>query len=508
MNDEGLRGPDVRGGDPDRLAHLGAFRRFHVRTTLAFGALAIGLLTVMALASYRWAIETERSALAARLRALAVTLAEGVDARDVHGSLAEGDRAAHGRLIAAFAGVGEDEADVQSIYVAVPDAREGYMRFSADWVRRGEPAAIGERYDARALHAMRAALEAPEVEEEIKTDRWGPSLSGYAPVRDPEGRAVAVLGVDVSAGRVARIERRAQAITAVAYTAAIVVLFATGLLLGRSVRRPIARIVEASGAIARGDFATRVGLDRRDELGILARRFDRMAIELEGRERLRAIFGRYVSEDVARRALASPDADRLGGEEREVTILFVSIQRFATISAALEPAEVVAMLERYLGEMTAIVEQHGGCVIELLGDAILGVFGAPAALDDHPTAAVRAGLAMKARLEVLAGEWRESGLEARWEARGVDAVRPRIGVHTGEVVAGNTGGKTRMKYAVIGDTVNVAARIEVLNERLGTSMLISAEVHARLPDELSERGEARGEHAVKGRDRAVAVLAY
>lgn len=484
--------------------------RLHVRTTLAFGALTLTLLGAMGIASYRWVRETELSALQARLRALAVSLGDGLGADDVRASLASGDHGseAYRRLVHTFAAVASDEPDVQSIYVLVPTDEDGRLRFASDWVRSGTPAEIGQRYDARELPELLEGLEAPAVEAEPKTDEWGPSLSGYAPIRDAEGRAVAVVGVDVTAARVDRIDRSAQRATGMIFGAALLALVVVGAFLGRSIRRPIERIVAAAGAIARGRLETRVGLERADELGILARRLDQMAIGLEERERLRAIFGRYVSEEVARRVLASPDADRLGGEDREVTVLFIDVHRSSALGEVLAPSEIVEMLETYLNEMTALVEEHGGCVIEMLGDAILAVFNAPGALEDHAAQAVRCGIAMTERLEALNDAWEESGLAQRWKERGVDRLRARVGVHTGQVVAGNTGGETRMKYAVIGDTVNVAARIEALNEKLDTGMLASAATCAALPAELAARARPCGEHAVKGRGGAVVVFAF
>jgi adenylate cyclase len=355
---------------------------------------------------------------------------------------------------------------------------------------------------------MMEAFVGPTVEDEMTEDEWGISLSGYAPVRDAEGRAVAVVGVDVTGARVGRIDAHALRAIGLAYGAALLVLLVIGLFLGRSIRRPIERIVRASDAIASGDLGARVALVRDDELGILAARFDAMATGLEERERLRAVFGRYVSEEVARRALESPDAARLGGEDREVSVLFIDIVRSSVLGEVLEPHEIVEMLETYLAAMTELVEEHRGCVIEMLGDAILAVFNAPDALEEHAARAVECGVAMKARLELLNDRWEASGLAQRWKDSGIERLRGRIGIHTGHVIAGNTGGETRMKYAVIGDTVNVAARVEALNGALGTTMLVSAATHAQLPEALAAEGEPRGEHAVKGRDQRVEVFSY
>jgi adenylate cyclase len=481
---------------------LAPWRRFHVRTTFLFGALAILLLGAMSLVSYRRSRETEFAALAARLRSLAVAMAEGIDPRTIDAALAEAHNGSpsHRQLVDFFARVAEDEDDVSSIYIVVP-AENGWVRFAADWVRTGTPARVGQRYDARRMPEMGEAFGGPCVEHEVKTDEWGPSLSGYAPIHDRRGRAVAVIGIDVTADRIARIDESALVATAIVWGAALFVLIATGLVLGRNVRRPIARIVEATSALAERDFMVRVGLERSDELGILARHFDRMAADLEERERIRAIFGRYVSEDVARRVLARPGADRLGGEERETTMLFVDVQRFSTMSERLPPRDLVVLLERYVSAITELVETHGGCVIEMLGTSILAVFGAPNELEEHPACAVRCAIAIEARIAALGEEWAEP-----LRALGIDRLRARIGIHTGCVVAGNTGSETRMKYAVIGDAVNLAARIERLNDRLGTTMLISKDVYRRLPPELASIAHERGEHAVKGR-RPVNVYA-
>jgi adenylate cyclase len=495
-----------RDRDEPRLLH-----RFHVRTTLLFGALAMSLLGATGFISYRFERDTELAALKARLRALAVALGEGLDGEAVRATLAEGRQGSpsHRALVERFAAIGEDEHDVSSIYVVVPSEREGFVRFAADWVRDGDPADVGQLYDARELDEMRGAfVTGAQVERVVKIDEWGPSLSGYAPVRDEHGEVMGVVGVDVSALLIVDIERKASLVTGGVFGAAVLLLFAVGAVFGRSVKRPIAQIVRASGAIAARDFSARVQLDRDDELGILARHFDRMAEGLEERERIRAVFGRYVSEDVARRVMSSPDADRLGGELREVTILFVHLARFAEISRGLAPAEVVAMLEHYLSAMVELIEANGGCVVELLGDGLLAVFGAPAELSNHPEAAVLCARAMKARMPELEAAWAESGLAARWRERGIEELRLKIGVHLGTVVAGNTGGASRMKYAVIGDAVNVAARVEGLNDRLGTSLLVSSAVQERLPAELAAHAKPRGEQSVKGRQRSVEVFEY
>ncbi len=223
------------------------------------------------------------------------------------------------------------------------------------------------------------------------------------------------------------------------------------------------------------------------------------------REHIRRTFGRYVNEEVVRAILASGGLE-LGGEEREVTILFSDLRGYSTILENLPPTEAVSLVNEYLGEMAAIVELHQGTVLEFIGDAVLAVFSAPLPLDDHAGRAVRCALAMRERLAELNVAWEASGKDAAWKSLGMDALGARIGIHTGVVVAGNLGGMTRMKYGVIGDTVNVAARLEGLNKKLGTTILVSGDAWVRL-DEATARGRSTGLHQVKGRSRTVEVWA-
>lgn len=482
-------------------------QRFHVRVTFLFGALTLALLGGMGALSYRWAREAQRSTVAVRLEGLAVAVAAGVDTDRLDTVLAGGPtaHAEHRALVERFASVARDQPDVQSIYVVVPDRPAGWVRFAADWVRTGAPGSIGQRYDARRTPSMLASFERPQIETELHTDEWGSSLSGYAPVRDSSGRAIAVLGVDVSAGSVDGLDRQVLVRVAWVYGTAVLVLVAAGLGLGRSVRRPIQQVIEASGAIVSGQAGARVRSSRRDELGLLAEHFDRMAEGLEERERLRTLFGRYVSEDVARRVLASPEAARLGGEEREVTVMFVDLGGFSRVVELEEPTTTVRMLEEYASAATDAIETHGGCVIEMLGDALLASFGAPEALDDHSARAVRCGLELVSRIEDLGRAWSERGLTAHWAREGI-VVRPRVGIHTGLVVAGNTGGRTRMKYAILGDAVNVAARLQSLDA--SGPVRVSGATWALLPSELAARALPGGSRSVKGRTAEVEVYTF
>jgi adenylate cyclase len=284
---------------------------------------------------------------------------------------------------------------------------------------------------------------------------------------------------------------------------AIVIL----LLLDRVVLRRLGRLSKDVRSVsASADPTLRVAVQGKDELAALASQINGMLSDLaNAREVIRSAFGRYVSEDVARVILSRPEGTELGGQQREVTILFSDLRGYSTITEKMSPADVVGLLNEYFGAMSEIVEAHGGVVIEFLGDAILAVFNAPTEVDRHAEAAVRAALAIEAHGEELNKGWEASGRAELWKAHGIEALRSRIGLHTGRVVVGNLGNKTRMKYAVIGDTVNTAARVQTLNDSLGTFVLLTEQVRAELGEELRAQLIDRGEHAVKGRERAVHV---
>jgi class 3 adenylate cyclase/sensor domain CHASE-containing protein len=279
------------------------------------------------------------------------------------------------------------------------------------------------------------------------------------------------------------------------------------LSIDRVVLRRLARLsADVERVSASPDATLRVSVDGNDELAGLGRGINGMLGELaQARQVLRSALGRYVSEDVARAVLAHPEGAALGGETREVTILFSDIRGYSTISERMPPAEVVELLNEYFGAISEVIEARGGVVIEFLGDAVLAVFGAPNPLPDHAERAVRTALDIGLRGEELNRGWDASGRSEVWKTHGLSALTSRIGMHTGRVVAGNLGSKTRMKYAVIGDVVNTAARIEALNEVVGTDILLTEEVRAALPPELAKRAKDHGEHVVKGRKGRVHV---
>ena len=222
-------------------------------------------------------------------------------------------------------------------------------------------------------------------------------------------------------------------------------------------------------------------------------------------EDVRDVFSRYVSPEVVTQIVSDPNKVRLGGEEREVSILFADIMGYSSLSEVLEPSEIIDLLNQYFERTATPILAREGMINEFEGDGILAIFGAPLALKDHAEQALLAGREMLEAVEALNREWSDNGTIARWKGSGVERLRIRIGIHSGRVVAGNIGHESRIKYAVIGDAVNVAARVEELNKRLKTTLLVTSDTVAQLSEGTIEL-ESRGSHSVKGRVEAVEVF--
>ncbi len=218
------------------------------------------------------------------------------------------------------------------------------------------------------------------------------------------------------------------------------------------------------------------------------------------RDRVRRMFSRYVSKDVVARLLESDETPVLGGEAVRITVLFSDIRGFTTISERLSPEEVVEMLNRWLAAACTAVQKEGGSVDKFIGDAIMAEFGAPLHCDDHARRALRAAIALRdAAVEMAA--W----MKERFADRDLPDFGIGVGIHSGRAVVGNIGAPERMEYTAIGDTVNLASRLEGATRTLNCAIAAS-----RAAIDEAGAGIITGASqtiAVKGREAPVEVLA-
>lgn len=211
---------------------------------------------------------------------------------------------------------------------------------------------------------------------------------------------------------------------------------------------------------------------------------------------VRSVFSRYVAPSVVGQILENPDAIRLGGELREVTLFFSDIRGFTKLSESKDPGEIVRLLNEYFDEMTGVIFEHQGTVNKFIGDAIMAFWGAPLPLPNGPDRAVAACIEMRHRLAQLNNEWAQNDQ---------DTLRIGMAVHTGSVLVGNIGSTRQMEYTVIGDAVNVCSRIESMTKEIGTDLLISDSVFQR----LSSQPSVTTHHGVpiRGRDQTITLHA-
>ncbi len=291
---------------------------------------------------------------------------------------------------------------------------------------------------------------------------------------------VLVLGVIGVAGWDAHNSKSVPAAVLFLAVVATCTGFLSTVLAARAIADPLTAVRKALERIARGDLEVELPVDDGSEVGQLQAGFNRMADGLRERERIRDLFGRQVGRDVARAALS--EGVKLGGEEREISALFVDVVGSTSLALALPPTEVVRLLNRFFRIVIDVVEGEGGLVNKFEGDAALCVFGAPVATADPAGDSLRAARDLAARL-----------------ARELPEIDFGIGVSAGVAVAGNVGAEHRFEYTVIGDPVNEAARLAELAKEHPERVLASSAALDRATPSESEAWSITEAAVLRGR---------
>ncbi|MBU1240981.1 HAMP domain-containing protein [Myxococcota bacterium] len=250
-------------------------------------------------------------------------------------------------------------------------------------------------------------------------------------------------------------------------SAALLLLGVTIFALSRRITRPILELASQSHRVAQGDYDIHLHITSNDEIGYVTHCFNDMAEGLKEREFIKSTFGRYVSKDVMQDILQGNIS--LGGEKRELSILFSDIRGFTNLSEGLDPIELVRLLNAYFKRMDQAITQTGGSINKYLGDGILAIFGAPNKLENSALAAVQSAHGKIAHL-------------AEFNKKQGTSLKIGIGIHTGEAVVGNIGCENRTEYAVIGESVNMSDKVESMTKFYGVPLLITEPTAQKLPD--------------------------
>jgi class 3 adenylate cyclase len=260
----------------------------------------------------------------------------------------------------------------------------------------------------------------------------------------------------VAFGPLVQMERLVALVLALSLLAAV----AASLLVSRRLLSPMGALMEMVGALRARRFGERVKIETRDELAELGGALSGAAAELEASEeairkaaQVRQDLGRYLPKELVERVVAGEQSLALGGERVEVTVLFADVVGFTALCEELGPEDVVGLLNELFTILTEIIFRNGGTVDKFMGDCVMAFWGAPNPQEDHARRALQAA-------EEMLG-WLEVG-NARWAKQLGVKVDLAIGVNTGAVVVGNLGSESRMEYTMIGETVNIAARLEAI----------------------------------------------
>jgi class 3 adenylate cyclase len=283
------------------------------------------------------------------------------------------------------------------------------------------------------------------------------------------------------------------------FAAGLLATFLLGIVLAHRITRPIFALVDAAEGVASGDLNRILPVTTGDEIGALTTSFNTMIGGLRERERMHDILGRFVSPTVARLVLSHP-LD-LSGESKLLSILFTDLRDFTVLSEQEEPAVVISGLNDYFQIVVEAADRYGGVVNKFGGDSTLVLFGLT---DEQANPQASADAAVHAALAIRAGL---SDLNARRAAEQVPVLAAGIGINTGTVVAGLIGSERRMEYTAIGDAVNLSARIQTLNRKLGTDILISAATYDALGQSAGLQVVNRGLRQLKGKSQRVRVYA-
>ena len=369
-----------------------------------------------------------------------------------------------------------DDVYIRYVYTMIPAPTTDENPYGAVFVvdaeerDTGKKSHVGDPVETSSENVTPLDITRRQIDD-IFVDEYGTWVCANAPIYDANGQAVASLGVDMDVKDVLTkthlLLKRGLMALAVAGGLAVGI----SMLLSRHVTRPLDLLTATIQKIGQGDLGARVDLVAQDEFGQVGQAVNDMAAALRDRELLKGALARYLSYQVAEHVIRSGITPDLRGERRKITVLFLDIRNFSDMADGMAPEKVVEILNEFFESMIDIVFKHQGMLDKFTGDGLMAIFGAPFDDERQELHACEAALEMQHELE---------GLRDRWDAQGREKLKIGMGINTGIAVVGNIGSTQRMDYTAIGDTVNVAARLESATKDHDVSILISQSTHDAL----------------------------
>jgi class 3 adenylate cyclase len=377
--------------------------------------------------------------------------------------------------------------DIRFVYTLRKNDRGEYVFIVDAEEKEKDRSHLGEIY-ADPTQFMEAAFVPPylvHVEDRFFRDKWGNWLTSYAPILHPDGRLEGVLAIDISAEKVLDYERRYLLILlAVGMGICSFVVFVS-LKVSRRICHPLLLLEQDMTRMQRFDISEEIHLKSRiTEIINMENAINNMKNGLRS-------FKKYVPAELVSELITLHKVAALGAEKRQLTVFFCDIRDFSSLSERLSPEVLSQLMGIYFDGMTKIILRHQGTVDKYIGDSIMAFWGAPRPCDNQAVQACLATIECQKFVTELAEKYRTHGLES---------FATRFGLNTGDAIVGNFGYEERFNYTAMGDSVNVASRLEGLNKEYGTTVLISEStylqakhvIEARVLDRVVLKGKSIG----------------
>ncbi len=309
-----------------------------------------------------------------------------------------------------------------------------------------------------------------QADEEFVSDQWGLWLTANAPIRDASNQTVGAVGVDISATEAIQRLNSLFWNGALALGVSLIAAYFLASFASQRIARPLITIRNAVERIAGGDYSQTLKLSSKDEFEEVANALNKMTLGLQQREDLKSALARYVSEDILNEIIYAGRPSELYSQRKKVTALFADVRGFTNFSEQLSPEETVAMLNDYFEKMIEAVFKNFGHLNKFMGDGLMALFGALRDDEFQEEHAVQAALDMRTALKDLQEKWATSESRAR---DALASLRIGIGINTGLAIVGNIGSKQRMEFTAIGDSINLASRLEQATRDRQVDILVS-----------------------------------
>lgn len=391
-----------------------------------------------------------------------------------------------------------DDVYVKFLYTLHPSKKDkNVVLFGVDSEEDGpDKSSLGEVYKQKeSPDIIPTVFDKNQVQPVFVEDQWGSWLSANSPIFNSKGESVGALGVDIDAKDVIRSMDKLLYTGIYSLIISIIISFIISYIFSNKINKPISELIQFIKLIGEGKKGIRIDLNRSDEFEVLANALNDAVYSLEHKKVLNDTLVRYLSCDVFEKiSTGGTEIPILKGERRKITVMFSDFRGFTTLSETLKPELVFELLNEYFEKMVEAVHENNGIVNKFLGDGIMAIFGSVKDDAEQEENAIKAALQMEDAVnevnKIIYEKYKKT-------------LKVGIGINTGMALVGNVGSSSRMEFTAIGDTVNLASRIESKTKDYDCDIIISEYTYVEAKN--SFKFECLGKSAIKGRKEEVSL---